>query len=77
MSGMISFYIQGGLEEANSFLSNLKIFSLAISLGSVESIAQLPILHVGCEDKQDLINDLDQALKIAIPCLPTKTCLQD
>lgn len=41
-SGMVSFYIKGGLREANSFLSNLKLFALAESLGGIESLAELP-----------------------------------
>ncbi|CAD5215159.1 unnamed protein product [Bursaphelenchus xylophilus] len=89
MSGMLSFYIKGGLEEAKTFLSNLKLFTLAESLGGYESLAELPAvmthasvpkeerdkiglsdnlvrLSAGVEDKEDLINDLDQALKAAL-----------
>ncbi|KAI6242704.1 Gamma-cystathionase [Aphelenchoides fujianensis] len=42
MSGMISFYIRGGLDEAQDFLAALKIFTLAESLGGYESLAELP-----------------------------------
>lgn len=89
MSGMISFYLRGGIEESRIFLSNLKIFLLAESLGGYESLAELPSvmthasvpadirkelgigdnlirLSVGCEDSQDLIDDLNQALRAAI-----------
>lgn len=41
-SGMISFYIKGGLREATKFLQALKVFCLAESLGGVESLAELP-----------------------------------
>lgn len=41
-SGMISFEIQGGFEEANNFMKNLGVFSLAESLGGVESLACYP-----------------------------------
>lgn len=37
--GMVSFKIRGGFEEANKFLKKLKVFSLAESLGGVESLA--------------------------------------
>ncbi len=37
--GMVSFKINGGFEEANRFMKKLKIFSLAESLGGVESLA--------------------------------------
>jgi cystathionine gamma-lyase len=40
--GMLSFEIDGGLEEAERFLENLKIFALAESLGGVESLIEHP-----------------------------------
>jgi cystathionine gamma-lyase len=42
--GMLSFEIDGGLKEAKSFLENLQIFSLAESLGGVESLIEHPAL---------------------------------
>lgn len=45
MSGfgaMISFEINGGIEEVNRFVSKLKLFSLAESLGGVESLVSHP-----------------------------------
>jgi cystathionine gamma-lyase len=42
--GMISFRIRGGLEEAKRFLSSTRLFTLAESLGGVESLAELPAL---------------------------------
>jgi len=41
-SGMMSFYLKGGLKEAQLFLSELKLFSLAESLGGVESLIEHP-----------------------------------
>jgi len=40
--GMVSFKIKGGFEEANDFMKNLKVFSLAESLGGVESLVCYP-----------------------------------
>ncbi len=40
--GMLSFYIKGGLKEATNFLSKVKIFTLAESLGGVESLIEHP-----------------------------------
>jgi len=88
-SGMVSFYIKGGLNESQAFLQNLKVFTLAESLGGFESLAELPSimthasvpaadrellgvsdslirLSVGLETTEDLIEDLDNALKIAV-----------
>merc|ERR1712045_902849 len=87
-SGMVSFYLKGGLEESRKFLKALKLVTLAESLGGYESLAELPYLmthasieekerlslgvtpnlirlSVGIEDPEDIINDLDQALKAA------------
>ena len=41
--GVLSFFIQGGQKEAISFLKKLKIFTLAESLGAVESLAEHPL----------------------------------
>ena len=38
--GMLSFYIKGGKEAMSKFLKAVKIFTLAESLGGVESILQ-------------------------------------
>ncbi|GMT14576.1 hypothetical protein PFISCL1PPCAC_5873, partial [Pristionchus fissidentatus] len=92
MSGMISFYLNGGMEESQRFFNAIKIFTLAESLGGYESLAELPSvmthasvpaedraklgitdnlirLSVGIEDKEDLIADLEQALKAAVPSI--------
>uniref|UniRef100_A0A8C3A2A5 Cystathionine gamma-lyase n=1 Tax=Cyclopterus lumpus TaxID=8103 RepID=A0A8C3A2A5_CYCLU len=42
--GMITFYIKGKLEHANAFLSNLKLFAIAESLGGYESLAEHPAI---------------------------------
>ena len=37
---MISFWLNGGLKEARRFLESLRIFTLAESLGGVESLIE-------------------------------------
>ncbi len=85
--GMVSFTFKSGKKEAAiQFLEKLKVFTLAESLGGVESLANHPALmthasipedkrkevgisddlvrlSVGIEDIEDLIEDLEQALK--------------
>lgn len=84
--GMLSFRIKGGKEQVSKFLKAAKIFTLAESLGGVESLAQCPYfmthasvpeeqrkllgitenlirLSCGLESTDDLIADIDQALK--------------
>lgn len=41
-SGIISFYLKGGLEQSKTFLQKLELFTLAESLGGYESLAELP-----------------------------------
>ena len=42
--GMVSFYVKGGVKNAEKFLKALKYFTLAESLGGVESLAENPAL---------------------------------
>ena len=42
--GMISLYIKGGLSESNKFLKQLTLFTLAESLGGVESLIEHPAI---------------------------------
>jgi cystathionine gamma-lyase len=43
-SGMITFYVKGGLEASRKTLEAFKIFSLAESLGGVESLVEHPAI---------------------------------
>lgn len=89
-SGMLSFYIKGNnLEVSKKFFKQLKVFTLAESLGGYESLCELPsvmthasvpkemrdklgitdgLIRVSCglENAEDLINDLDQALRAVV-----------
>lgn len=42
--GMITFYLKGGLNEARQLLESVKVFSLAESLGGVESLIEHPAI---------------------------------
>ncbi len=42
--GIITFFIKGGLEAARRFLERVRIFSLAESLGGVESLIEHPAI---------------------------------
>ena len=41
-SGMLSFELKGGRQEADNFFAHLKLFALAESLGGVESLISYP-----------------------------------
>ncbi len=81
--GMMSFAVEGGAKAAKRIAEATKVFSLAESLGGVESLIEVPAamthastegsgfevdpalirLSVGLEAVEDLIGDLDQALR--------------
>lgn len=44
MGGMITFYIKGGMSSARTLLESVKLFSLAESLGGVESLIEHPAI---------------------------------
>jgi cystathionine beta-lyase/cystathionine gamma-synthase len=81
--GMISFIIKGGPGAAREMVAETKVFTLAESLGGVESLIEVPAamthlsvsesplavspalvrLSVGLENIDDLLADLEQALR--------------
>jgi cystathionine beta-lyase/cystathionine gamma-synthase len=83
--GMVSFIIKGGRESAVRMVEATKLFTLAESLGGVDSLIEVPAamthlsvagsqlevdpalvrLSVGIENADDLLADLEQALKKA------------
>jgi cystathionine gamma-synthase len=81
--GMISLVLKGGEAAAHALVTRTKLFTLAESLGGVESLIELPAamthasvagsplevpaglvrLSVGIEEREDLIADLEAALR--------------
>jgi methionine-gamma-lyase len=82
---MICIGVKGGLEAGRTVMNNVHVFTLAVSLGGIESLIEHPAsmthatvpkkereeagildelvrIAVGCEDFEDLRDDLDQAL---------------
>ena len=55
---MISFDIKGGEKEAFTFLNNLKLIKLAVSLGSTESLAEHPYTMTHADISEDEKNDI-------------------
>ena len=56
--GMLSLYIKGGLSESSKFLKQLSLFTLAESLGGVESLIEHPAImthaSVPVEERNEL-----------------------
>lgn len=61
---LISFYIRGAEQEAFAFLDALKVFKLAVSLGSTESLAQHPasMTHSGLTPEDKLLGGITDSL---------------
>jgi methionine-gamma-lyase len=89
---IIAFGVKGGLEAGRIVMNTVQLFTLAVSLGGVESLIEHPAsmthagmmkqdreaagivdelvrVSVGCEDFEDLRDDLDQALNQISPAL--------
>jgi cystathionine gamma-lyase len=64
MGGMITFYIRGGLEAARVFLESVRLFSLAESLGGVESLVEHPAImtHASVPPESRKALGIDDAL---------------
>jgi cystathionine gamma-lyase len=63
--GMVSFRIKNAnLAVSNAFLSNLKIFVLAESLGGIESLAELPVVmtHASVAPEQRAVLGITESL---------------
>jgi cystathionine gamma-synthase len=79
---MLSFEVAGSVEQTEAFLARLRLFAHATSLGGVESLIErraryegdaavvgpsLCRASVGLEHVEDLWDDLDAALRAALP----------
>lgn len=68
-SGMLSFEIKGGLRNAVKFVESLRIFSLAESLGGVESLIEIPSLMTHASvpaDERERIGIRDSLIRISV-----------
>jgi cystathionine gamma-lyase len=52
--GMMSFYLKGGLAEAQAVLRKVKVFTLAESLGGVESLIEHPAIMTHASVPQEI-----------------------
>ncbi|KAM4547840.1 cystathionine gamma-lyase [Odontesthes bonariensis] len=67
--GMITFYIKGKLEHATTFLSNLKMFAVAESLGGYESLAEHPAImtHASVPEKErNVLGISDTLIRLSV-----------
>jgi len=78
--GMITFYIRGGMESARKFLENVNVFSLAESLGGVESLIEHPAImthaSVPAETRKELGID-DSLIRLSVGIESLNDLLED
>ena len=77
---LIAFEIKGGEKEAFTFLNNLKLIKLALSLGSTESLAQHPatMTHAGVSSEtKEAIGINERLVRISIGIENHKDLIND
>jgi cystathionine gamma-lyase len=78
--GMITFFIQGGLPEARSFLEKVKLFTLAESLGGVESLIEHPAIMTHASIPAETRKELgihDNLIRVSVGIEDVKDLLGD
>ena len=67
--GIVTFFIKGGLEAARRFLERVKVFSLAESLGGVESLIEHPAImtHASLpKEIREKIGISDELIRVSV-----------
>jgi cystathionine gamma-lyase len=67
--GMITFFIKGDIKKSNKFLSHVKLFALAESLGGVESLIENPAImtHASIPKKvREAIGLTDNLIRLSV-----------
>ena len=78
--GMITCYLKGGLKASRSFLSSLEIFSLAESLGGVESLIEHPAImtHASVPAKiREKLGIHDNLIRISVGIEDVRDLIKD
>jgi cystathionine beta-lyase/cystathionine gamma-synthase len=66
---MISFVLRGGLEESRRFLSACQVFTLAESLGGVESLIEHPAIMTHASvppDRRAALGIVDGFIRLSV-----------
>lgn len=67
--GMITFFLKGGIKESNNFLKKVKVFTLAESLGGVESLIEHPAIMTHASIPKKVREDLgikDNLIRLSV-----------
>lgn len=69
MSGMVTFVMKGKLDNAKALLSNLKVFTLAESLGGFESLAEHPAIMTHASvpaEQREILGISDTLIRLSV-----------
>ncbi|NQY92916.1 MAG: PLP-dependent transferase [Campylobacteraceae bacterium] len=78
--GMLSFELKGSLEETKKFLEHLSLFSIAESLGGVESLVELPAImtHASIsKEHREKIGLKDSLIRLSVGIEDVKDLMDD
>lgn len=78
--GMISFEIKGDIESTKTFIKQLKLFTLAESLGGVESLIESPALmtHMSVpKEQREQLGITDTLIRVSVGIEETEDLLDD
>jgi cystathionine gamma-lyase len=79
-SGMVTVFLKGGENEARLFLKNLKLFTLAESLGGYESLAEHPgiMTHASVEREERLsLGITDNLVRLSVGIEDLEDIIED
>lgn len=78
--GMITFFLKGDLKKSNKFLSSVKLFALAESLGGVESLIEHPAImtHASVPKKvRESIGLTDNLIRLSVGIEHVQDLIED
>ncbi|EDO26655.1 predicted protein, partial [Nematostella vectensis] len=78
--GMVTFYIKGDLNTATEFLKQVKVFTLAESLGGFESLCEHPAVmtHASVPPAQrEVLGISDTLIRLSVGLEDTKDLIND
>jgi cystathionine gamma-lyase len=67
--GMVTIFLEGGLEESRRFLERVKVFALAESLGGVESLIEHPAIMTHASvppDQREKLGIADNLVRLSV-----------
>jgi cystathionine gamma-lyase len=78
--GMLALYVKGGVAEATRLLSNVRVFTLAESLGGVESLIEHPAIMTHASvpaARRAAIGIADNLIRVSVGIESTKDLIDD